>query len=175
VQPGDVLLRANETPVYTSADLKFALNTVPDAGKVTLLLQRKGRTLPARTLSLPRGWRRTDISWRPSQEVAPPMIGIWMQPLAEEQKRQQNLPPERMALRITFAFPGEAWAKTRGELKMDDVIVGINGQAFPSMTTRQFHSYFRLHFEVGDTVTLNVRRNGQALNIAVPCLDVPSE
>jgi hypothetical protein len=79
-QPGDVLLRANETPVYTSADLQFALNTVPDAGEVTLLLQRKGRTLPAMTLSLPRGWRRTDISWRPSQEVAPPMIGIWMQP-----------------------------------------------------------------------------------------------
>jgi hypothetical protein len=77
-----------------------------------------------------------------------------------------------MALRVSFFFPGEQWQKTRGDLKMNDVIVGINGQSLPTLTTRQFHSRFRLSFDVGDTATLNVLRGGERVEVRVPCLDV---
>ena len=58
---------------------------------------------------------------------------------------------------------------------MDDVIVGVNGRSLKSMTVRQFHSYFRLAFNVGDTETLNVLRGKQRLAIRVPCLEVRGE
>ncbi|MBI3923853.1 MAG: PDZ domain-containing protein [Armatimonadetes bacterium] len=172
VQPGDVVTRAGDTPVLTTADFQFALNSVSDPGSVQVRVLRKGRSLPAMTLRLPRGWRKTDISWRASQGEIPPAIGIWGEHLSEGQKEQLGLPRDKMALRVTFFFPGAAWAKTRGDLRMNDVIVGLNGVQLPSMTTRQFHAHCRLTFNVGDTVTLNVLRGNQRLELPVPCLEV---
>lgn len=173
VRSGDVIAKANDIIVHSSADLQYALNTVPEPGRVTLSLVRGGKQLKSPvTLTLPGGWRRTDISWRPSQGEVPPIIGIWEEPLTEEAKQQRGIGAGKMALRVSFLFPGEKWVKTRGDLKMGDVIVGINGKELPTMTPRQFHTHIRLNFNVGDTVTLNVLRGGERKDIAVPCLDV---
>ena len=175
VRSGDILTQAEAVPVITAADLQFALNEVPDPGKVTLHLTRDGRRLPPTTLDLPRGWRRTDISWRPSAGGVPPQVGIWGRPLNESEKRQRGIPPDKLGIQVNFMFPGAHWAKTRGDLKSGDILTGINGEALPHMTTRQFHSHFRLAFNVGDTATLNVLRGGQRVEVRVPCLDVPEE
>jgi hypothetical protein len=174
IRPGDVLVQADETPVLTEADLQFALNPVPEPGAVTLKLNRDGKPLPPVRLDLPKGWRKTDISWRPSQGEIAPTVGIWAEPLKPDQKQARGIPEDRAALRVSFFFPGPHWAKTRGSLQMNDVITGLNGKPLPALTTRQFHSHFRLNFEVGDTVTLNVLRGTQKLDIAVPCLESPS-
>jgi hypothetical protein len=175
VRAGDVVSRAESTPVITPADLQFALDSVGDPGSVTLRLRRAGREIPAVTLQLPKGWRRADISWRPSAGGIPPTVGFWAKPLTDAEKRQRGIPPERLGLLVNFMFPGPQWARTRGELRSGDVLVGINGEMLPSMNTRQFHSYFRLRFNVGDTVTLNVLRGGQPVEVRVPCLDVGEE
>jgi S1-C subfamily serine protease len=175
VRAGDRIVRAEQTPVLTEADLQFALNPLPDPGRVTLSIER-GRERPRTVaLELPRGWRRTDISWRPSQGGVPPTVGIWAEALKPEQKQQRGLPADRMALRVSFFFPGEQWTRTRGDLKMNDVIIGIDGEALPSMNTRQFHTRFRLAHEVGDTATLDVLRGEQRLAIRVPCVEVGEE
>jgi hypothetical protein len=172
LKPGDVMVRANSTPVLTCSDLQFALNPIPDAGTVTLQLRRGGELLPAATLRLPQGWRRTDISWRASLESVPPIVGIWGEPLSADQKKQRGLPEDQMALRVSDLFLGPEWAKTRGDLRLNDVIVGVNGRSLKPMTVSQFHSYFRLAFNVGDTATLNVLRGKQRLALPVPCLEV---
>jgi hypothetical protein len=172
LRPGDRILRANGVPVLTEADLQLALDPLPDPGSVTLQWERDGKPPRSAALRLPQGWRRTDISWRASQGDIPPTVGIWAEPLTEAQKRERGLPADRMALRVSFFFPGEQWQRTRGDLKMNDVIVGINGQSLPAMTTRQFHSRFRLSFDVGDTATLNVLRGGERVEVRVPCLDM---
>lgn len=169
VRKGDVIRKAGGRPVHTDADLQFALDPVPDPGSIVLAVERAGN-VEARTLKLPRGWRRTDISWRPSQGDLPPTVGVWAEPLSEEQKRRRDLPAEGLALRVSFLFPGPQWARTRGSLQMNDVIVDVNGASLKHMTTRQFHSYFRLAFNVGDQATLSVLRGAQRLEIPVPCL-----
>lgn len=174
-RPGDTIVRANTTPVLTSADLQFALNPIPEPGAVTLHLSRNGKALPPAKLSLGPGWRRTDISWRPSQGGIPPIIGIWEEPLTDEQKRQRGIAGDKMALRVSFLFPGAKWAPARGDLKRNDIIVGVNGKTLPAMNARQFHTYFRLNFNVGDTATLNVLRGDRRLDIPVPCLDIRAE
>jgi hypothetical protein len=171
IRQGDVIVAAEGRAVNTSADLQFALNPIPEPGSASLTIQRNGRTLRKKLL-LREGWRKYDISWRPSQEVASPSVGIWGEDLDAQQRQPLGLTKDDMALKVTFLFPGEGWAKTRGDLKMGDVIYGVDGKAMPQMNTRQFHSYFRLNHEVGQTATLNVIRNGQKQAIRVPCLQV---
>jgi len=180
VRRGDQVIAANGVPVLTSADLQFALNSVPEPGKVLLAVARGGKRLAPLPLALGPGWRRTDISWRPSQAGIPPTVGLWAEPLGEAQKKQRGLPPGSLALRVSFLFPGPEAARSRGDLKMGDlkmgdVILDVNGKNLPAMTTRQFHTYFRLNFNVGDTVTLNVLRGSQRLDLRVPCVERPSE
>jgi serine protease Do len=175
IRAGDRVVQANTTPVVTPADLQFVLNDVPDPGSVTLHLKRSGERPPPAVLQLPRGWRRTDISWRPSQDAIPPTVGIWAVDLTDEQRKQRGLAADRMALRVSFFFPGPQWSKTRGDLQMNDVIVGIDGEQLPRMSTRQFHSRFRLAFNVGDTATLNVLRGSERREIPVPCMEVREE
>src|SRR5688572_23410824 len=47
----------------------------------------------------------------------------------------------------------------------DDRNEGVNGKDLPHMTARQFHSYFRLNFYVGEAAVLNVLRGEQRLDI----------
>jgi serine protease Do len=171
VKPGDIVTRINAARVLTPADLQTVLNELPDPASVDLTLVRRGQEIPPVTLSLGKGWRRTDISWRPSQDVVPPTVGIWAEALKEDQARIRGIPPGKLALRVSFFFPGPAWAKSRGDLKMDDVIVGVDQKELPAMTTRQFHSWFRLNHEVGDKVTLHVLRNRQRMDVRVECID----
>lgn len=175
VQAGDLIESADGTPVLTSADLQAVLDPLPDPGSVALRLRRGEKAVGPLALSLPKGWRRTDISWRASQGDLAPTVGIWAEPLSAEQKRQRGLEPGRLGLRVSFMFPGPQWAKTRGDLRMNDVITDVNGAGLPAMTTRQFHSHFRLAFNVGDTALLNVLRGTERLEIRVPCLEVPEE
>jgi hypothetical protein len=172
VQPGDTLVRAGTTPVLTCADLQFALNSIPDNGTVTLHYERGGKGQPPAVLHLPRGWRRTDISWRASQDSIPPTVGFWGEPLSDDDRKQRGIPADGLALKVTFLFPGPEWERTRGGLQKDDVVVGVNNDPLRPMTTRQFHSYFRLAFNVGDTVILNVRRGSERVSLRVPCIEV---
>jgi serine protease Do len=175
IRAGDVITQAESARVITPADLQFVLNTIPDPGSVTLNLLRDGKPLPPAKLTLPAGWRKTDISWRPSQGGIAPQLGLWAEPLTPEQKRQRGIDADKLGLRVSFFFPSTAWAKTRGDIQMNDVIIGLNGKTLPSMTTRQFHTYFRLNNEVGDTAVLTVLRGSEKREISVPCMEVLEE
>lgn len=168
----DVLTRADQTRVLSTADLQFALNPLAEPGVVTLQVRRGGMARRPVTLALPAGWRVTDISWRQSIDGIPPQIGFWGEPLKAVETRERGLTTDRMALAVRFLFPAPEWAKTRGDLRLNDVVLGVNDERLPPMNVRQFHAYFRLHFNVGDTVTLNVLRGTERLNIRVPCVEV---
>jgi len=174
IRPGDRVVRVGGAPVITRADVQNVLDRIPDPGSVRLEVERAGRTLGF-TLDLPAGWRRHDISWRASAASIPPTVGIWGEPLAGNAKRAMEIAPDRLALRVTFLFPGEEWARTRGGLRLGDVIVAVDGSELPAMTARQFHSHFRLTHEVGGTAALTVVREGRRVNLEVPCLEVREE
>lgn len=175
LRAGDTLQQAESTRVITGADLQFVLNEVPDPGKVTLTVTRSGAALPPAVLDLPRGWRRTDVSWRPSQEGAGPGMGFWGTPLPAAEKTKLGIPADRLAIRANFMFPGAKWAQTRGELRDGDVVVGLDGRALPEMTMRQFHSHFRLTYDYGQKVRVSVLRGGQKFDFEVPCIEPPVE
>lgn len=177
VRPGDMIRRAEDTAVFSSADLQWALDPIPDGGgTVRLSLERAGKPVAA-TLKTAPGWRRAgvDISWRPSQGSVPPILGLWEKPLTAEEKEGLGIAPDRLALKVNFLFPGEKWKAARGGLRMNDVIVAVGGQELPEMTPRQFHAWFRLNYDVGQTATFTVLRAGKRTDVAVPCVDVGLE
>jgi hypothetical protein len=175
VQVGDRITQAENTTIHTTTDLQWALNPVSDPGKVTLRVLRDGKPVGPLTLSLPDGWRKSDISWRPSQGMIPPILGIWEQPLKPDEKQKIGVAPDKMALRISFMFSGEKWKKAQGDLKMGDIIVAVGGKDLPSMTPRQFHTHIRLNYEVGGTIPLTVLRGGQRMELTIPAVDVGFE
>lgn len=175
IHAGDRVIRAGSAAIVTPADLQFVLNGIPEPGSVQLQVERGGKSQPPMTLELPAGWRRTDISWRPSQDGVAPQLGVWGRPLTEDEKRRLGIPGDRLGLQVNFFFPGEAWAKTRGDLRNGDILLGVNGKELPSMTMRQFHTHYRLNHSVGETLTLNVLRGGEKVEVRVPCLESPDE
>lgn len=163
VRAQDRLIALNGTPLYSEADLRFALDPLPDTGAtVALTVERKGKrqTLTLRPRS---GWRAYDISARPSQGAIPPILGFW----------EEALPNRKtLALKVSFLFPGEKWRASQGDLRLGDVIVGVDGKTLPAMSARQFHSWFRLNKEVGQTADLIVERAGKRLIVTIPCVDL---
>lgn len=163
VRAGDRLIALNGTPLYSEADLRFALDPLPDNGAtVVLAVERQGQRR-ALTLWPPTGWRTYDISARPSQGAIPPILGFWEEPVAGS---------KTLALKITTLFPGEKWRASQGDLRLGDVIVGVDGKTLPAMSARQFHSWFRLNKEVGQKADLLVVREGKRLIVTIPCLDL---
>lgn len=163
VRAQDRVLALNGAPLYSEADLRFGLDPLPDTGAtVALTVERKGRR-HALTLRPPAGWRTYDISARPSQGAIPPILGFWEEPVAGS---------KTLALKVSFLFPGEKWRASQGDLRLGDVIVGVDGKTLPAMSARQFHSWFRLNKEVGQSADLTVVRVGKRLVVTIPCLEL---
>src|SRR5262249_48388948 len=104
MKAGDVIAQANDTPVLTSADLQYALDPLPDPGRVNLLVERKGKRLPPKALALAPGWRKTDVSWRPSVWVVQPTLGIAAERLSEDRRKALGMPPGRLAIRVADVY-----------------------------------------------------------------------
>jgi len=74
LKPGDVGRRLNGVPIHSLGDASYALDRAPKAGTTEIAWQRGEKDMMKGDLTLPEGWRRSDLSWRPS------MTWIWPRP-----------------------------------------------------------------------------------------------
>ena len=65
LRAGDVLVSIDQVSIYSQGDVFWALQNAPVDGKLPLQYRREGKVESA-TLELPRGWRKADLTWRPS-------------------------------------------------------------------------------------------------------------
>jgi hypothetical protein len=158
MQPGDVLLEANGLPVATFSDVQYALHKAPATGELPVRFSRAGRSIQT-TLQLPKGWRQTDVSWRRSIKGLEPASGLTGDDLTTEEKRLLSLAPKALAFR-QGNFPSPQ-ARQAG-VQQNDVVVGVDDKTL-EMTARQFDAFIRLNYQRGDTVTVQVLRDGKRL------------
>jgi serine protease Do len=166
LRPGDVLLSLNGCTVASIADIEYALNRAPANGRIRVDWQRDARPLSA-DITLPEGWRITDVSWRPSLRGVGPFPSIHGEDLSAEEKRSLGLSEKRLAFR-QGNFLSEA-ARQAG-IHQNDIILGVDNRVL-EMSARQFIAYIRLTYHVGDRITFDLLRNGQRLRIP---LQLPS-
>ncbi len=160
LRAGDVLREVNGFPVASIADVQYALHRSPARGDVPVTWSRNGR-LSSALLKLEEGWRKTDVSWRWSLRGLAPAPCVRGPDLDADDRKELGLSPRQLAFRQgPFAHPSAEQAGIR----QGDVIVGAGGRPL-EMTARQFQAHVRLNYKVGETIALDVLRDGKRLRI----------
>jgi len=169
---GDILSSVDGAAVACETDVRHALDRFAQsrAGGLRIVWER-GRQRRYARIDLPADWRVHDISDRPSQGAIPPILGIWEERVSDSERKALAIPAGRLALRVSFVFPGAKWAGTRGDLRLGDVIVAVDGDRLADWPPRRFHTWLRMHRNVGETVRFSVVRAGREMEVAVPMVD----
>src|SRR5262249_39105236 len=160
LQPGDRLSRLNGYAVSSFADASYALHKAPAKGSIPITGGRDGKESTG-TLGVTAGWRETNATWRPSKVDIPPSVPFVGDDLTAEEKKNLSLPAGRAAFRqgdkvhATLADAG---------LRAGDVIVGFDRVAVDG-TMDDLLGYVRRNYLVGETVTVDVLRDGKRVGL----------
>lgn len=160
VKPGDRLAKLNGFSVASFADAQYALHKAPWKGEIPLTWIRDGKEQSG-MLVLAGGWKKTNLTWRPSMLDVLPSAPFAGDDLNADEKKKLGLPEGRAAFRqgdrvhATLADAG---------LRAGDVVVGFDGAAVDG-GTRDLLGYVRRNYLVGDPITINVIRAGKRLDL----------
>jgi serine protease Do len=161
---GDVIRRLGGIPVHSLADIQLGLERAPRKGVVALSWERQGKTRSGE-LSLPEGWRKSDITWRPSMQRLVPTFPLDGNDLKAEEKKALGLDVKQLAFRQRPQVPSRA---REAGIRPGDIILGVDDRPFPGMDGYGLDRYVRREYLVGDRVTINVLREGKRLSVPLP-------
>jgi predicted metalloprotease with PDZ domain len=160
LKKGDVLRRLDVVPIHSIADALYALERAPASGKVKATWTREGKSMSA-DLALAGGWRKSDLSWRPSMLSMVPSLPIRGDDLTAAEKKDLGLPPNQLAVRQRTTIRAQAQAAW---VRAGDVLVGIDRE-LTDLDADRLHKYVRREYLVGDQVQLIVIREGKRLKL----------
>lgn len=162
VQGGDLLEAINGMRVRSFADFQYALHKAPLTGEIGISWKR-GDKLQEAKLALADGWKKTNITWRPSMLDLLPSLTIYGDDLSSAEKKKLGLEESRLAFRQKDSVHSRAQAMG---IKAGDIILGVNDQKMEG-TVDSFLAHIRRNYIVGDRVTINLVRDGKRLDLPV--------
>jgi hypothetical protein len=160
IKPGDVLRRLNGLPVASFGDASYALHKAPAKGSIPVVWTQGGKERTG-TLELPDGWRKTNITWRPSLLDILPSAPFAGEELTADDRRRLGLTAARAAFRVGDNI--HPTLVTAG-FRAGDVVIGFNGVALDG-GTGDLLGYLRRNFLVGDAVAVDVLRGGRRTEV----------
>jgi hypothetical protein len=160
LKPGDHLAKLNGYAVASFGDASYALHKAPWKGSIAVSWVRDGKEY-ADTLEVADGWRKTNLTWRPSMLDILPSVPFSGDDLTAAEKKQLGLTEKRAAIRQDD--PVHATLQAAG-VKPGDVLIGFDGQAVDG-TIRDLLGFVRRNYLVGDEITINVVRDGKRLDL----------
>jgi S1-C subfamily serine protease len=160
LQPGDRVRWLNGVPIHSFADAQFALDRAAATGSTEIVWERAGVSCKG-SLALPDGWRRSDISWRPSMQGFLAHARLWGVDLTDEQKKALGLSAQQLAFRQNSPVPTQPRA---AGIREGDVILGVDDRVL-DMDVSGFNRYVSRQYVVGDQVAVNVLRDGKRLKL----------
>ncbi|MBL8795261.1 MAG: PDZ domain-containing protein [Planctomycetia bacterium] len=160
LQKGDQIRSLHRVPVHSFGDAQFALDCAPAKGSIEVAWERNGKPQRA-TLELADGWRKTDITWRASQQHRIPSLKLYGDDLSADEKQRLGLKSDQMAFRQKQEVNAHA---AQAGFKPGDIIFGVDGAPMNGTMT-EFLFFIRRSYLVGDRVQLNVLRDGKRLTI----------
>jgi S1-C subfamily serine protease len=162
IEAGDTVVQMNGLAVHSFADAQYALHKAPVKGAIPLVWQRGGQQHQAK-LSVVEGWKKTNITWRPSLMDLLPSLPLFGTDLTAAEKQKLGLPNERLAFRQDAPVPLSM--EKRG-VRENDVILGIDDLKL-DMSADEFLGYVRQSHLIGDRITLNLLRAGKRVNVPI--------
>lgn len=160
LEKGDVLETLAGQPVNSLGDAQFILDHVPKNGEIEVSWRRGGELI-ARKLELQEGWRRSDISWRPSMIHMVPSARLYGRDLNADERKAHGLSEKQLA--FWQKRPIHKQARAAGVVE-NDIILGFDGKQL-ELDAYDFLRYVRQIYVVGDRVTINLIRGGKRLNL----------
>jgi S1-C subfamily serine protease len=160
IKPGDIIKQLNGYPIASFADAQFALNKAPAQGEISIRWLHDDEEQSAK-LQLPPGWRKTNLSWRPSMIDYLPSMAISGGDLSPAEKMKLGLDENRLAVQQDKFV--HSTLKKFGVQK-GDIVVGIGGQKLEG-NLKSFLDYVRGNYLAGDKVTLEVLRAGKPVSL----------
>ncbi len=162
VQAGDLLTRLNGNPIHSFADVQYALHKAPWQGAMAVAWRRDGAQHQGE-LRLADGWKKTNLTWRPSLMDLLPSLPLFGTDLSPAEKTALGLAPTRLAFRQDPPLPpsGKALGVREG-----DIILGVDGRPL-DMTVEEFLGYVRRNYLKDERVTLNVIRDRKRLDLPI--------
>jgi S1-C subfamily serine protease len=162
VKPGDIVRTLHRVPVHSFADATYGLHKAPLKGEIAITYERAGKPLEG-TLTLAPGWRRTNVTWRPSLLDMLPSLTVYGDDLTAKEKQALGLDAKRLAFRQQA--PVHKAARDMG-VQENDIILGIDSKQM-EMSMDQFLGHIRQNFLIGESVTFNLIRAGKRLDLKV--------
>ena len=156
---GEDVVRMNGQRITSIADMQWVLHQLPNTVSELVV---EGSQSGKQTVSLPAGWKKSDISWRGSMWSLPPRLAVWTPLLSADQRDRLGIPKDVPALQVKSINRNMAGGKnayTAG-LREGDVIVAMEGQPLQK-TPQQFNLQIKLKYKAGDKLPITVlRKNG---------------
>jgi predicted metalloprotease with PDZ domain len=162
LRAGDRLRKVNEVSIASFADLQHALNRAPANGRVPITWESEGNEQRGQ-IELADGWRKTNITWRPSMLDIMPSLTLFGEDLTPAEKKSLGLDAKRLAFRQDKNVPSDLRAIG---LRGGDVVIGVDGQVL-QMTVLEFLAHVRRNYLVGDRMVLNALRDGQPVDFQI--------
>lgn len=160
LKPGDLVKSLNGYPVASFADATYALHKAPPKGAIPVTWASGGRERSA-ALAVADGWRKTNLTWRPSMLDILPALPFAGDDLTAAEKKQFGLAEGRAAFRQ--GDPVHSTLKAAG-IRTGDVVIGFDGAAVDG-GIGDLLGYARRNYLVGDKVTINVLRDGKRVDV----------
>jgi serine protease Do len=158
---GDVVQRLGDVPIHSFGDAQYALDRAAASGSLLVEWRRGNQTMKG-DLGLSQGWRRTDITWRPSLQRLLPAARLYGVDLTTDEKKTLGLAPTQLAFRQKDSVPTQA---RQAGIRPGDIILGVDDKPFDNMDVIDFLRYVRRNYLIGDRVTVNILRDGKRLNL----------
>lgn len=166
MKPGDRITALNGTTVWTFGDLQYYYDKVGRrAGQVRFTVERDGKPVDL-TVVLPKLWWVTDIGWR--QSSVDPRAYFESRPLTEPEKRERGLPPDGFAGQVKYVDRVAELLKNH-ELRVGDIVFGVDGVERDDIANTP-ELYIKLHKTAGETVTLDLIRDGKRMQMPLKTL-----
>jgi predicted metalloprotease with PDZ domain len=160
LKKGDRISSLNKVPVHSFGDAQYALDRAPKLGAMEVTWQRAGLDMRG-NIKLPDRWRRTDISWRPSLQKFVASARVYGKDLSVDEKGALGLPEKQLAFRQKDKVAAQA---RKAGVRHGDIIIGVDGRML-EMTAYQFLTYVRSNYVRGETLKLNLIRDGKRINL----------
>jgi hypothetical protein len=159
--PGDRIAALNGTPVWTFGDLQYCYDKVDrSAPQIRLAAERGGQTIEL-TVELPARWWWTDLRFR--QSSVEPRTYFESTPLSEADKRTYALRSDGFASRVRHVDQFARITRSH-DLRPGDIIVAVDGVDHDELAdSAELH--IKLRKRPGDTVTLDVIRDGERIRV----------
>ncbi len=151
---GDYLTRIGETSVASFGDAIYGLHKSPASGEIPVRWTRDGKEQSAK-LSVAAGWRKTNVTWRPSLLDILPSLPFYGDDLTADEKKKLGLGEKRAAFR-----QDKTVHRTLREAGIEplDIVIGFDGKAIDG-EIGDLLGFVRRNYLVGDTVTVDVIRD----------------